>query len=181
MTSTNTLLNLFVVGIAAIAFGLSCPRMLSIARHAVSAAPASARTGGSVLGRALELPFGEAKARAVTVVVWVSTSCKFCALSLPFYRRLASIEAAAPESFHLVGLVSQGRADGTGYFERNGVKLEVLSESGIANGLGLRGTPTLLLIDGEHKVIGVWPGFLDEGGQKAVLSGIHRLCPSCPG
>ncbi|MGD0097117.1 MAG: hypothetical protein ABSB60_11525 [Terracidiphilus sp.] len=40
----------------------------------------------------------------------------------------------------------------------------------VPNSLGVRGTPTVLLVDDKGKIKNVWVGHLDEAGQKQLLS-----------
>jgi hypothetical protein len=171
-------LNLCASVTAAVALALCVPRIVFSLRQALSpaSAPPFARP---LVGTTLTLPL--VTARPVTAVLWVSTKCKYCSLSLPFYRRLSDLAASAPHSFQIVGLVSEGRTEGSSYFGSNGMKLEVRTAAGVVDHLGLSGTPTLILVDAKETIIGLWPGLLDEAQQAAVLSSIRRLCPACSG
>jgi thioredoxin-related protein len=112
------------------------------------------------------LPAGAQK----TLVVAVSPTCHFCNESLPFYKRLVDErnQKSSPVKF-LAAVRSEGeKSEEAKKFADAGVRLDGVVPIDFSS-IKVPGTPTLLLVDNNGKVLNVWVGKLDDSGQKDVL------------
>ena len=102
------------------------------------------------------------------LILFLRSTCKYCTESMPFYRQLTS-------SRRTVGVVAVGTESEQvlgDYLAANQVTVDTVRsvEGGIWK---VTGTPTVLLVGRDRKVLGVWVGRLDETRQPAVLAAIR--------
>lgn len=103
-----------------------------------------------------------------TLLMVLSSNCRFCTESAPFYRRLAEGNYRQ-KGVRMLAALPQEAAQGQGYLKELGVSVdEVLQVPVMA--AGARGTPTLMLVNNEGVVQGVWVGKLPPEGEAEVLS-----------
>jgi hypothetical protein len=103
-----------------------------------------------------------------TLVVALSTNCHFCTESAPFYQRVAA-EILKHRRTRLVTVVPQSVEVGRKYLDELGVAIDDVRQSPL-NAVGVRGTPTLILVDKEGIARRVWVGKLPDGAQSEVIS-----------
>jgi thioredoxin-related protein len=104
------------------------------------------------------------------LVVAVSPQCHFCNDSLPFYKQLIEQrnQKNSPVKFVAAVPAEQLKAEESQKFAGAGVQVDNMVNIDFAS-IKVPGTPTLMLVDKQGKVLDVWVGKLDEGGQKEVL------------
>jgi hypothetical protein len=105
-----------------------------------------------------------------TLLVVLQKGCRFCAESAPFYQRLVR-DTAGREGLRLVAVLPQQVDEGKQYLNDLGVLIDEVRQAP-PNDLGVRGTPTLLLLDGSGVVTDSWVGKLTPEKEDEVL---HRL------
>jgi hypothetical protein len=105
-----------------------------------------------------------------TLVLVLQKGCHFCAESAPFYQRLVR-DTAGREGLRLVAVLPQQVDEGKQYLNDLGVLIDEVRQAP-PNDLGVRGTPTLLLLDGSGVVTDSWVGKLTPEKEDEVL---HRL------
>lgn len=105
-----------------------------------------------------------------TVVLALSTSCRFCTESAPFYRQL---EQKKPRNVQLVAVLPQQVADSRGYLNRLNVRMDKVVQAALSS-IRVTGTPTLLLVDKNGVVENLWVGKLSERDSQAVLEQIAQ-------
>ncbi len=103
-----------------------------------------------------------------TLILAISSSCHFCTDSAPFYRKIAQSKG----NTRLVAVLPQGLDAGRKYLERLGISVDEVRQSGLDK-IGVRGTPTLLLIDNSGFVKESWLGKLSSGDEEKVLGFLH--------
>jgi hypothetical protein len=103
-----------------------------------------------------------------TVVLALSTGCHYCTESAPFYQRLAA-EILKHHDTRLVTVLPQPVADGRKYLDGLGVSIDDVRQSPL-NAVGVRGTPTLILVDKEGIAKKVWTGKLPDSVQSEVIN-----------
>jgi hypothetical protein len=130
-------------------------------RHKAAGGPAK-----RLIGTTLHLPGVDFASRRKTLVIAISTSCRFCEDSVPFYRKLAENTNVQT---HLVAVLPQPQAVAQSYV-RNSIATSIQTISAPLNSIGVNSTPTLLLVDADGKVKNAWLGKLDDSGQKQVQS-----------
>lgn len=145
-------------------------RLTPAAAEAPPARPGPFRAGEKItLHRDLEA--GAAKA---TLVLGLSTNCRFCTASMPLYQRLTALDVVKDGRLRL-GVVSlQAHDEMRKYLEAHHVaigSIVPLADSGIS----LRGTPTAILVDRSGLVVNSWAGQLGPAEESALLSDVRRV------
>jgi rhodanese-related sulfurtransferase len=117
-----------------------------------------------------------AKNRTSLILV-LSSKCPHCNASVPFYRTILS--ALSPEAVHVIAVFNEPMVSARAFLRTAG--LDRISDIRIMNyrTLKVSGTPTLILADGQGKIISSWSGRLTESGEKSVFStlGIQPATP----
>jgi hypothetical protein len=137
----------------------------AFARSAVVSAPEVVK-GKSVDGRALGVDW---KRNHRTLVLAVSTTCHFCKDSVPFYQKLGAVE----KDVKMVAVLPQPVAEAQKYFSDSGVHVDDVRQVPL-NTLGVRGTPTLLLVNDVGVVTDVWVGRLLPDQEAQVLTALQK-------
>jgi hypothetical protein len=105
-----------------------------------------------------------------TVILALSTNCRYCTQSLPFYKELMARAAKeAASSVQVVAIFPEQRADVDVYTKSH--ELAVNSVAGVKlNSLQIPLTPSVILVDSNAEVLGWWEGKLSEEEQTDVLT-----------
>lgn len=102
-----------------------------------------------------------------SVVLALSTTCRFCTESAGFYRELS--QECKKQHIHLVAVLPQPVNEAKAYLQGESVAVDEVKQASFA-GLQVSGTPTLLIIDDKGIVKNVWYGKLADSGEKEVLA-----------
>jgi thiol-disulfide isomerase/thioredoxin len=105
-----------------------------------------------------------------TVLLALSDRCHFCTESAPFYQQLAR-EVSQHKNVHLIAVFPQDATDGKKYLDNLGVPIDDVRQATL-DSLGVRGTPTLLILDKSGAVKQSWVGRLTADRESEVLSRI---------
>lgn len=142
--------------------------------------PIAQRSVANLRGHAFTLPKPYRGGNRVTIALLLSSGCHFCTESAPFYRRLASTRTRTSSEFKIVAVFpdAEGGAPAADYLKTNGLDVNEIQTASFLR-LGVRATPTLLVLDESHKVTFASSGVLGPGGETQVISSITKLCPSC--
>jgi peroxiredoxin len=105
------------------------------------------------------------------VVLALSQTCRFCEQEMPFYRNLSALAARAKTHVYAVFPPSEKESDK--YLERHSVRTDGVTSTAL-DAIGVRGTPTLLLIDATGKIERAWVGALTDAQEKEVLQTVQR-------
>jgi thiol-disulfide isomerase/thioredoxin len=103
-----------------------------------------------------------------TVVLALSDTCKYCTESAPFYKRLAE-ETAKRTGVKVVAVFPQETSAGKKYLDDLGVTVGDVKQATLAS-FGVRGTPTLVIVDKTGTVKQSWVGKLNPERETEVLS-----------
>lgn len=101
-----------------------------------------------------------------TLVLAISTTCHFCKDSIPFYRKLG-----ATGTVKMVAVLPQPVTEAQQYLGSAGVHIDEVKQIPLGN-LGVRATPTLLLVNSDGVVTDVWTGQLQPDKETQVLNAI---------
>ena len=106
-----------------------------------------------------------------TLVLFLSTHCKYCEMSVPFYRDLAAklANGANGNRKRLVAVFPQTADEISQYKQREKLAIETVADASL-NDLGIAGTPTLLLVAADGTVLRSWVGAPQEKVKDAILS-----------
>jgi thioredoxin-related protein len=110
-----------------------------------------------------------------TLLIVLSQGCHFCAESVPFYQRLAK-EARSRGDIQLVAVLPQSPEEGQKYLDDLGVPIKEVKQAPLS-AIKVRGTPTLILVDGKGMVVDAWVGKLPSDQEAEVLSKLQ--CDAC--
>lgn len=107
-----------------------------------------------------------------TLLLFVRSTCKYCTESLPFYARLTDGSMSASRA-DVIAVTQESVEQCRAYLTQGGVAIaKVVSASG--GEAHVRGTPTLVLLDGEGVVRKVWEGKLSPEAEAEVLRALQK-------
>lgn len=121
----------------------------------------------SLVGARVNVPEVDWRRNGRTLLLVLQKGCHFCAEGAPFYQRLAR-EAAGGGSPRIVAVFPQQVEDARQYLRDLNVPVEDVREVQMRE-LGVRLTPTLLLINGDGVITGSWFGRLTPDKEDEVL------------
>ena len=122
-----------------------------------------------MIGKKLSLPSSDWSSARTNLVIAMSSHCRFCLASTPFYRQLADA-ANKDDSGKTLTVVSTESHDITqGFLMDHKIHVSRIFESSLA-GLGIRGTPTILVVNSEGTIKRVYLGKLTAQEEQEVLA-----------
>ena len=104
------------------------------------------------------------------LVVAASPTCHFCNDSMPFYKKIIDQrnQKGSPVKFIAAVPAEQAKAEEAQKFASAGAQPDSMVQIDFSS-IKVPGTPTVLLVDNNGKVLDVWVGMLDEDRQEDVL------------
>jgi peroxiredoxin len=121
-------------------------------------------------GAHLSLPGVNWDASNETVVLTLSNTCHYCSKSAPFYQRLTR-ELAQRKDVRLVAVFPQETETAKKYLDQLAVQIADVRQGSFGL-LGVRGTPTLMIVDRTGTIKQSWTGWLSAERESEVLSRI---------
>jgi len=113
-----------------------------------------------------------------TLVLALSTHCGFCQDSVPFYQKLAAFKNSSPARVRLATVMSEPKEEIEVYLKKQGIAADAVFSMPVSQ-IGVMGTPTLLLLDGQNKLIESWVGKLNSQEESEVIAHLQKACPEC--
>jgi thiol-disulfide isomerase/thioredoxin len=138
-----------------------------VSSHQISANTAPPQSS-IMAGETLSVPGVTWPKGSLSVVLVMSTECHYCKESLPFYRELV---ARVGDEYPVIAILPQPVSNAQRFLEDAGVKPSKIVEASLTS-LGIRGTPTLLLVGSDGRIKRVWIGKLDSARQEEVIKAI---------
>jgi thioredoxin-related protein len=107
------------------------------------------------------------------LVVALSPTCHFCNESMPFYKQLIDKRNQQGSPVKVIAAVPDegAKAEESQKFASAGTSPDGMVHMDFS-AIKVPGTPTLLLVDNQGKVLDVWVGKLDEDREKEVLAAL---------
>ncbi len=105
-----------------------------------------------------------------TLVLALSTQCKFCRESLPFYRKLLSTYS---HSSQVAIIFPNSDNEVREFVERAKLSAHAIGGQDFSK-FHIDGTPTLVLVGHDGKVRESWTGELSAAGEKQVISSVEK-------
>ncbi|HKP73055.1 MAG TPA: redoxin family protein [Pyrinomonadaceae bacterium] len=141
-----------------------------VQRYLLPAAPApeNAETAQLKPGTKLTLPV-DWGGNKQTLLMVLSTNCHFCTESAPFYQRLAEEKAKHGWNVRMVAVMPQSIDESQKYLKEHGVSVDEIKQAQ-PTAIGVRGTPTLIMVDGQGAVVEAWVGKLPTSEEVKVLN-----------
>jgi hypothetical protein len=123
----------------------------------------------TLLGRKLNIAGSNWNRARLNAVIALSPTCKYCQASLPFYRRLSTAVHKGGSTTALVVFSSAPRAATEAWLKDEGLMFDQLVQVPFGD-LGIRGTPTILLVDSDGKVTKVFDGRLSPDSEEDLIA-----------
>lgn len=102
-----------------------------------------------------------------TLLLVLDTGCQYCTASAPFYQKLVR-ETAHNRRVQLIAALPQEISNSKQYLSGLNVPIDEIRQSTLT-ALGVKGTPTLILINSKGEVMQSWPGKLSSDKEREVL------------
>ena len=118
-------------------------------------------------GSKISLPGVDWSSNKQTLLVVLQKGCHFCSESAPFYQRLVR-EMAGRGNIHLTAVLPQTVDESKKYLNDLGVAIEDIKQAEL-DAVGVKGTPTLILVNNEGAVMNAWVGKLTADNEEGVL------------
>jgi protein-disulfide isomerase len=165
-----------VANIALIAASLAVVATSSLdlySRYHPAAAPASATPRPTHVSfqpgvKAPVVPGVDYASSDRTLVLFLSTHCKYCEISLPFYRDLSG-RLGSNAARHIVAVFPQAAAEVKAFKEKENLDMDTVSGTQITD-YGITGTPTLLLVGKDGNVINSWVGAAADPVKQTIAA-----------
>ena len=135
--------------------------------QAQEGAHAQAGVGTSLNGR---LPGVDWSRNGRTVVLAISTQCHFCKDSAPFYRKLRK---ELGSTIKTVAVLPQPVGDAEQFLKGEGVQVDQVKQAAMES-IGVRATPTMLLVNRGGIVIREWVGKVQPEQEQQVLAALGK-------
>lgn len=131
--------------------------------------PGSVVAGDHIDTLRTAVPAGADKA----LVLAIAPGCHFCNDSMGFYKQLIDQRDSAKSPVKVVAAVASpdAKTGEEGKLASQGVKPDAVVQIDFQKAK-VPGTPTVMLVDKQGKVLSVWVGLLDASGQKEVLKAL---------
>lgn len=162
---------LIIVAALLVAFVIFKDHILTSGKSA--AVDSSALT--PAVGGKVSLPDVDWAQNSRTLVLAVSPGCHFCEESAPLYRQIVQ-RTSGRDDIRLVALLPVEAGEGAKNAEYLGIPLKEIPQAQFKS-MGIAGTPTLLLVDGNATIQAVWFGKLSAEQEADLLRRIE--CHEC--
>jgi thioredoxin-related protein len=123
-------------------------------------------------GKKVSLPGIDWGQNGQTLLLVLQKGCPYCTESAHFYQQLAQ-EEAAEGRVRLVAVLPEEVPESKQYLSALGVPIYEVRQSEL-EALGVQGTPTLILVNGEGEVMESWAGKLPPEKETEVLRRIQE-------
>lgn len=128
----------------------------------------TSRSRVTPIGKSVPLENINWKDNKTTLVLYISTKCRFCTESGPFYQRL--VKENSKNDIKIIAVLPQSEEEGRKYLKDLGVEMSEVYSSKKLAAIGVTATPTLLLIDNSGSVSETWRGKLSSDKETEVLT-----------
>ena len=108
-----------------------------------------------------------------TLIIAVSAGCRYCSVSVPFYRRLSSLEKAGHIEATLLLVTPDPEHVARAALGITSLDLPMKASVSLS-AMNIKVTPTLALVDSSGEVKQVWFGRLDDLAEASVLDALQR-------
>lgn len=129
-------------------------------------------------GAEVKLPGAAPASSQPTLVLALSKNCHFCQESVGFYQRLTAFKNSSPQGLRMVAVLPEKQEEAASYLKEQGIGADEVISMEVTK-LGVRGTPTLLLLDGQSKLEELWVGKLNESQESEVIERLKKACAGC--
>lgn len=108
-----------------------------------------------------------------TLLLALSPNCHYCSESAPFYQQLSK-EVGVRRGITLTALFPNSASNGLEYLKKMNVLIHDIRQTPFASA-GIKGTPTIILVDSNGFVKKVWLGKLIKKQEAEVINQIQSF------
>jgi thioredoxin-related protein len=105
-----------------------------------------------------------------TLVMVLSTTCRFCTASVPFYQKLAQ-RKEGHEDLRLIAVTPQSVDEAKEYLGKHGVAVDEIAQASLDE-MDVSGTPTLIQVDKTGAAVRSWVGKLPPEKEAEVVQSL---------
>jgi thiol-disulfide isomerase/thioredoxin len=120
------------------------------------------------LGKTVPLSGIDWQKNKKTLILYLSTRCRFCDESMPFYQRLAE-KYSESKDVKLMAVFPQSADEAKAHFKNQRVGINDVLNAQLTS-IGVTATPTLLLVNETGVVTDMWRGKLPIEKESDVLN-----------
>ena len=126
------------------------------------------------IGDKIDAPRGYAwRDHNPTLVVAVRKGCIYCERSYPLYRQLDGLEHDNHLKAHMLVVMPDDPATGAALLSSEHITSQSITNMPLS-GIKVSGTPTLLLVDANGRLLQSWAGELDASKAEALVAQLRR-------
>ncbi len=107
-----------------------------------------------------------------TLLIALSTNCRFCTASQPFYKNLFQ-QKSAQGNFGVVVIAPQSIDEARQYLSKSGIEADDVRQSALSE-INVKATPTLVLLDNTGAIVNSWVGKLSPEKENEVIQTLSR-------
>jgi hypothetical protein len=105
-----------------------------------------------------------------TLILALSTNCRYCTQSVPFYKELLARSAKeAAGSIQVIAVFPESRSEVDAYTKSHELSVDSIPNVKLSS-LQIPFTPSVILVDSNAEVLGSWGGKLSDEEQKDVFN-----------
>lgn len=108
-----------------------------------------------------------------TVVVVLSTRCHWCKESVPLYQKVSTLHKATKAAFQLIAVSADTEEELSRFLSANLIEVDKIIPAVEAR-LGIRATPTVLLVNRQGRVVSSWQGAMRSSDESAFLEILRK-------
>lgn len=111
---------------------------------------------------------------AKTLLIVLNIKCSFCTEGIPFYNQLADLQNKSKSNVDIIALFPNEEAEVRQYIQQNQIKINHIAKVDF-DSLNIGGTPTIILVDSNGKIIDFWLGKLTMNTEQQVIKQVTQL------
>ena len=134
------------------------------------AKPAPPLPKGEILADIKDVNFADAPK---TLVFALSSGCRYCIQSVPFYQTLASMQANLAGRVRMVAVFPEDEAAAKSFLGKSLLQLDLRSDVDFSS-LKIPATPALILVDNTKTIVNSWIGALSKEREREVLDALKK-------
>jgi peroxiredoxin len=133
-------------------------------------ASTNARTTSPEIGTKVSLAGVDWSKSDRNLVLALSTTCRFCSQSAPFYKEL--VPDAEQHGIRVIAVLPQALSESRSYLDGLGVDVQNILQSSL-DSVKAKATPTLLIVDKTGTINKAWVGKLESQREKQVIASLQ--------
>jgi hypothetical protein len=130
----------------------------------------NARTADPEIGAKVSLAGVDWSKSDRNLVLALSTTCRFCSQSAPFYKEL--VPDAEQRGIRVIAVLPQALSESRSYLDGLGVNVQNILQSSL-DSVKAKATPTLLIVDKTGTISKAWVGKLESQREKQVIASLQ--------